>query len=177
VRSRCSRRPVRMARLRASQRAGRCPRAPRFSAWAFWTDDRASASRQPRLNVRTGADRNARGSARQRARPAARSIETQAQIRRSPSPPRLLPRWRQASESFLAKAAAEPGAQKLESGLVYLEVTPGTGASPGANDTVKVHYHGTLRDGTVFDSSVERGTPAEFPLDRVIPCWSEACRR
>jgi FKBP-type peptidyl-prolyl cis-trans isomerase len=50
----------------------------------------------------------------------------------------------------------------------------GEGAQPGPTDKVKVHYHGTLRDGTVFDSSVDRGTPAEFPLDRVIPCWTEA---
>jgi len=82
-----------------------------------------------------------------------------------------------ASESFLAAAAAAPGAQKLPSGLIYLEVTPGTGASPQASDTVKVHYHGTLRDGTVFDSSVERGTPAQFPLDRVIPCWTEGVQK
>jgi FKBP-type peptidyl-prolyl cis-trans isomerase len=53
-------------------------------------------------------------------------------------------------------------------------VKEGSGASPAASDTVKVHYHGTLRDGSVFDSSVDRGTPAEFPLNRVIPCWTEA---
>jgi FKBP-type peptidyl-prolyl cis-trans isomerase len=82
-----------------------------------------------------------------------------------------------ASESFLAEAAAAPGAQKLDSGLVYLEVAPGSGASPASTDTVKVHYHGTLRDGTVFDSSVERGSPAQFPLDRVIPCWTEGVQK
>jgi FKBP-type peptidyl-prolyl cis-trans isomerase FkpA/FKBP-type peptidyl-prolyl cis-trans isomerase FklB len=82
-----------------------------------------------------------------------------------------------ASESFLATAAAAPGAQKLESGLVYLEVAPGTGASPKDSDTVSVHYHGTLRDGSVFDSSVERGTPAQFPLNRVIPCWTEGVQK
>jgi len=82
-----------------------------------------------------------------------------------------------ASESFLATAAAVSGAQKLDSGLVYLEVAPGTGDSPKPTDTVKVHYHGTLRDGTVFDSSVERGTPAQFPLDRVIPCWTEGVQK
>jgi FKBP-type peptidyl-prolyl cis-trans isomerase len=81
------------------------------------------------------------------------------------------------SESFLATAAAAPGAQKLESGLVYLEVAPGTGASPNDSDTVSVHYHGTLRDGSVFDSSVERGTPAQFPLNRVIPCWTEGVQK
>jgi FKBP-type peptidyl-prolyl cis-trans isomerase len=82
-----------------------------------------------------------------------------------------------ASEAFLATAATAPGAQKLESGLVYQEVSAGTGDSPKATDTVKVHYHGTLRDGTVFDSSVDRGTPAQFPLDRVIPCWSEGVQK
>ena len=82
-----------------------------------------------------------------------------------------------ASESFLAAAAAEKGAEKLASGLVFLDVKPGTGASPKVSDTVKVHYHGTLRDGTVFDSSVGRGTPAQFPLDRVIPCWTEGVQK
>jgi FKBP-type peptidyl-prolyl cis-trans isomerase len=78
-----------------------------------------------------------------------------------------------ASTAFLEKAAAAPGATKTESGLIYTELEAGSGAQPGATDTVKVHYHGTLRDGTVFDSSVQRGTPAEFPLNRVIACWTE----
>ena len=82
-----------------------------------------------------------------------------------------------AADSFLATAAAAAGAQKLDSGLVYLEVAAGSGASPAASDTVKVHYHGTLRDGSVFDSSVDRGTPAQFPLDRVIPCWTEGVQK
>jgi len=82
-----------------------------------------------------------------------------------------------AAEAFLAAAAAASGAQKSDSGLIYLEVSPGTGASPKASDTVSVHYHGTLRDGTVFDSSVERGTPAQFPLNRVIPCWTEGVQK
>ena len=56
-------------------------------------------------------------------------------------------------------------------------MAPGTGDSPKDTDTVKVHYHGTLRDGTVFDSSVERGTPAQFPLNRVIPCWTEGVQK
>ena len=79
-----------------------------------------------------------------------------------------------AGAEFLAKEAAAPGATKTASGLVKRVVKEGSGASPAATDTVKVHYHGTLRDGTVFDSSVERGEPAEFPLNRVIPCWTEA---
>jgi len=79
-----------------------------------------------------------------------------------------------ASADFQAKEAAAPGAQKMPSGLIKRVIKEGSGPSPSATDTVKVHYHGTLRDGTVFDSSVERGEPAEFPLNRVIPCWTEA---
>ena len=82
-----------------------------------------------------------------------------------------------ASEAFLTAAAAEPGAERLESGLVYREITPGSGASPTASDIVKVHYHGTLRDGAVFDSSVDRGEPVEFPLGGVIPCWTEGVQK
>ena len=74
---------------------------------------------------------------------------------------------------YLDKAAAEPGAKKTSSGLVYRELRPGTGASPKATDTVKVHYRGTLTDGKEFDSSYARNEPAEFPLNRVIPCWTE----
>ncbi|MBM4195798.1 MAG: FKBP-type peptidyl-prolyl cis-trans isomerase [Gammaproteobacteria bacterium] len=80
-------------------------------------------------------------------------------------------------EEFLAAAAKEEGAVRTESGLVYRTITPGTGASPGATDTVKVHYHGTLPDGKVFDSSVERNQPAEFPLNRVISCWTEGVQK
>jgi FKBP-type peptidyl-prolyl cis-trans isomerase len=80
---------------------------------------------------------------------------------------------KKSGESYLAKAAAEPGAKQTPSGIVYKEVTAGTGPSPAATDTVKVHYHGTLQDGKVFDSSVERKEPATFPLNGVIPCWTE----
>ena len=76
-------------------------------------------------------------------------------------------------DAFLAKAATAPGAKKTASGLVYSVMKEGTGASPKATDTVKVHYHGTLPDGKVFDSSVQRGEPATFPLNGVIPCWTE----
>lgn len=75
---------------------------------------------------------------------------------------------------FVEKAAKEKGAKKLPSGLVYQETKPGTGKSPTSADVVKVHYHGKLVDGKVFDSSRERNTPAEFPLGRVMPCWTEA---
>jgi len=80
---------------------------------------------------------------------------------------------KKAAAEFLDKAAAEKGAKKTASGLIYSEIKPGTGDSPKASDRVKVHYHGTLRDGTVFDSSVKRGEPATFPLSGVIPCWTE----
>ncbi|MEX2208667.1 MAG: FKBP-type peptidyl-prolyl cis-trans isomerase [Myxococcota bacterium] len=79
-----------------------------------------------------------------------------------------------AAASYLAQMTAEPGATTAPTGYVIRTITEGTGASPGATDIVKVHYHGTLRDGSVFDSSVDRGTPAEFPLDRVIPCWTQS---
>jgi FKBP-type peptidyl-prolyl cis-trans isomerase FkpA len=74
---------------------------------------------------------------------------------------------------FAAKAAKEKGAKQLPSGVIVTEIKPGTGESPKATDKVKVHYHGTLIDGTVFDSSVERGDPATFPLNGVVPCWTQ----
>jgi FKBP-type peptidyl-prolyl cis-trans isomerase FkpA len=76
------------------------------------------------------------------------------------------------AEAYLDKAAAEPGAQKTASGLIYRELKPGTGASPKATDTVKVHYRGTLTDGKEFDSSYG-GQPISFPLNRVIRAWTE----
>ncbi len=78
-----------------------------------------------------------------------------------------------ASTKFLDKAAGEKGAVKTESGLIYVPMKEGSGEMPAATDTVSVHYTGTLRDGTVFDSSRERGQPASFGLDRVIKCWTE----
>jgi len=78
-----------------------------------------------------------------------------------------------AAGEFLASMAAEKGATTTDSGLIYTEIEAGSGDSPAKTDTVRVHYHGTLRDGTVFDSSVDRGQPMEFPLNRVIPCWTE----
>jgi len=77
------------------------------------------------------------------------------------------------AKAFIEAETAKDGAKTTESGLIYIEVEAGDGESPAATDKVKVHYHGTLRDGTVFDSSVDRGEPATFPLNRVIKCWTE----
>ena len=82
-----------------------------------------------------------------------------------------------ASKAYLEKAAAMSGATRTASGLVYRELTPGTGASPKPTDAVKVHYRGTLVDGTEFDSSYKRNEPAQFPLNRVIPCWTEGVQK
>jgi FKBP-type peptidyl-prolyl cis-trans isomerase FkpA len=86
-------------------------------------------------------------------------------------------RTKEAGAAFLAKAAAEQGAEKLASGMVYTPIKVGTGANPAATDMVKVHYHGTLPDGKVFDSSVQRNEPAQFPLNGVIPCWTEGVQK
>ena len=74
---------------------------------------------------------------------------------------------------FLEKNAKKDGVKTTESGLQYEVITEGSGAIPLVTDTVKVHYRGTLLDGTVFDSSYDRGNPVEFPLDAVIPGWTE----
>jgi FKBP-type peptidyl-prolyl cis-trans isomerase FkpA len=77
----------------------------------------------------------------------------------------------------LATAAKEPGAVVTASGLVYRPLKEGTGASPSASDTVKVHYRGTFTDGREFDSSYARNSPAQFPLGGVIKCWTEGLQR
>jgi FKBP-type peptidyl-prolyl cis-trans isomerase FkpA len=84
---------------------------------------------------------------------------------------------KQAAGAFLAKMAKEAGAQRGASGVIFIPVKEGTGAMPTATSTVKVHYHGTLRDGTVFDSSVQRGQPISFPLNGVISCWTEGLQK
>ena len=81
------------------------------------------------------------------------------------------------SKEFQDKMAKEKGAVKEKSGLIIIPMKAGTGEMPKATDTVKVHYHGTLPDGTVFDSSVKRGEPATFPLNGVIPCWTEGVQK
>ena len=80
---------------------------------------------------------------------------------------------KKAGQAFLERAAAEKGATRTASGLIITTLKPGTGASPKATDKVKVHYQGTLADGTVFDSSVQRGEPVVLPLNSVIKCWTE----
>ena len=77
-------------------------------------------------------------------------------------------------ERFLAENGAREGVTTTASGLQYEVLTAADGPKPGPTDTVTTHYHGTLIDGTVFDSSVERGEPAKFPLNGVIPGWTEA---
>ncbi len=84
---------------------------------------------------------------------------------------RRRPEWRS------TKLLPRPGAKRLDSGLIITTVKEGTGPSPKATDTVKVHYHGTLPNGKVFDSSVQRGEPATFPLNGVIPCWTEGVQQ
>jgi FKBP-type peptidyl-prolyl cis-trans isomerase len=76
-------------------------------------------------------------------------------------------------EKFLADNKSKPGIKTTASGLQYQELKAGSGPKPAATSTVKVHYTGTLIDGTKFDSSVDRGEPVEFPLNGVIPGWTE----
>ena len=81
---------------------------------------------------------------------------------------------REKGEAFLAENAKKEGVKTLPSGLQYTVVKSGTGATPKLNDNVRTHYHGTLVNGTVFDSSVERGQPTVFPVGGVIRGWTEA---
>jgi FKBP-type peptidyl-prolyl cis-trans isomerase FkpA len=81
------------------------------------------------------------------------------------------------ADAALKAAATEKGAVVTPSGLVFLSLKDGSGASPAATDTVRVHYRGTFTDGREFDSSFKRGQPAEFPLNRVIPCWTEGVQK
>jgi FKBP-type peptidyl-prolyl cis-trans isomerase FkpA len=80
---------------------------------------------------------------------------------------------KKAGQAYLEKAAAEKGATKTASGLIITTIKPGNGPAPKETDKVKVNYTGTLIDGTVFDSSVQRNAPITFQLNQVIPCWKE----
>ena len=81
--------------------------------------------------------------------------------------------YKVAGEKFLADNSKKPGVVTTASGLQYQVIKEGDGVHPSAESTVKVHYHGTTIEGIVFDSSVERGEPIEFPLNQVIPGWTE----
>ena len=83
----------------------------------------------------------------------------------------LVIRW---CNNFTPANASKPGVKTLASGLQYKVIKAGDGATPKATDTVKTHYHGTLIDGTVFDSSVQRNEPISFPVNGVISGWTEA---
>jgi FKBP-type peptidyl-prolyl cis-trans isomerase FkpA len=82
-----------------------------------------------------------------------------------------------AQDATVEKAAAEQGAVKTGTGMVYRSLKDGTGPSPKETDVVRVHYRGTFPDGKEFDSSIARGQPAEFPLNRVIKCWTEGVQK
>ncbi len=84
-----------------------------------------------------------------------------------------LPAAQAQTDATITAARAEPGATVTSSGLVYRPLKEGAGAKPAASDVVKVHYKGTFPDGREFDSSYKRNAPTEFPLNRVIPCWTE----
>jgi FKBP-type peptidyl-prolyl cis-trans isomerase FkpA/FKBP-type peptidyl-prolyl cis-trans isomerase FklB len=84
---------------------------------------------------------------------------------------------RAAGAEFAKKAAAEAGVTKTASGALVKTLQAGSGATPKASDSVRVHYHGTLVDGTVFDSSVDRGQPVVIPLGGVIKCWVEGVQQ
>jgi FKBP-type peptidyl-prolyl cis-trans isomerase FkpA len=79
--------------------------------------------------------------------------------------------------SMVMMSCSQSGGVTTPSGLIYSELKAGTGASPSATDTVKVNYRGTLEDGTEFDSSYKRNEPVSFPLNQVIPCWTEGVQK
>jgi FKBP-type peptidyl-prolyl cis-trans isomerase FkpA len=100
-------------------------------------------------------------------------VDSLAGVRRD----RVVAREKAASAVYLAAATEEIAAVRTPSGLVYRDLAVGTGPSPMTRDTVRVHYRGTLIDGTVFDSSYERKEPVAFRLGEVVPCWTEGVQR
>lgn len=83
----------------------------------------------------------------------------------------------QAGARFREEMAQQAGAVTSDTGVIYIEIEAGSGAQPSAGDTVKVHYEGTLRDGTVFDSSIARGEAATFQVGGVVPCFAEGLQK
>ena len=78
-----------------------------------------------------------------------------------------------AGEAFLAENKTKEGVIEIENGIQYKVITEGSGSSPSLSDQITIHYHGTTIEGNVFDSSVERGKPATFPLGQLIPGWQK----
>lgn len=102
------------------------------------------------------------------------ALQQEMQIRQSASQGQAAEANKKEGEAFLAQNKTKEGVVTLPSGLQYQVLQEGSGASPGPTDKVTTHYHGTLIDGTVFDSSYERGQPATFPVNGVISGWTEA---
>ena len=86
----------------------------------------------------------------------------------------LVEKSKQAGQDFRAKAATDKNTETTSTGIVITTLNAGSGAAPTASDQVKVHYEGKLIDGTIFDSSIQRGEPMTFKLSAVVPCWTEA---
>ena len=102
-----------------------------------------------------------------------RTFQTSFQLKREQNRKAKLASAGKEGLDFLQQNSSKPGVVSLPSGLQYLVLSEGSGAKPAATDRVKVHYAGTLINGTEFDSSYKRGTPAEFPLNGVISGWTE----
>jgi len=102
-----------------------------------------------------------------------RNFQMELQTKQQERQMRDMEKNKTAGDKFLAENKTKPGVITTPSGLQYIVIKEGTGKQPSAEQTVKVHYHGTLLNGKVFDSSVDRGQPIEFPLNRVIPGWTE----
>lgn len=102
------------------------------------------------------------------------AFQTQQQARHEEAAAKAAEENKAAGEAYLAENAQREGVETTESGLQYRVLEEGDGASPGPEDQVTVHYTGRLTDGTVFDSSVERGNPETFQVNGVIPGWTEA---
>ena len=100
-------------------------------------------------------------------------MSTEAITKSSPKPLLALV----AAAVLSSTAMAAPTTEKLPSGVIVEHLTQGTGAQPAAEDVVKVNYRGTLANGTEFDSSAKHGGPATFPLNRVIPCWTQGVQK